>query len=290
LIETGLGGRLDATNILQPEISSITSVSLDHVDILGSTVAEIAREKAGIIKEGVPVVMGELPPEAEAVVREVARSRNAIVHSVTERFGPDPSRYPETNLEGSFQRINAATALLAAEVLNERFPLDPDRCREALRAVYWPGRWQRIQVEGRSVILDSTHNPEGCVVLGENLKNLVQADGVKPDIAVGTLGEFRVHSLMETVSRYARDIYLLIPHQPRAATFEMMRSEIPDTFKGEVREASVQDLFPVAGTCSWGAPGQTLVVTGSIYLIGEVSDRLFHETPVDESILQDPIR
>ena len=104
IIETGLGGRLDATNIVRPEISVITSISLDHTELLGDDLPAIAREKAGIIKEGRPVVLGCLPKEAENTIREIASQRNAPVHSIAEQFGNTSLDYPLTNLHGDYQR------------------------------------------------------------------------------------------------------------------------------------------------------------------------------------------
>lgn len=288
IIETGLGGRLDATNIVRPILSVITSISYDHVDILGDTLGKIASEKAGIIKPGVPVVMGLVPEEAESVIRETARDRGAPLYSVRERFsGID---YPETNLEGAFQRHNAATATLSAEVLRSRFPVDEALRNEALKRVSWPGRWQRIEAPEGLLILDATHNPEGCEALEDNFRKLVEATGEKPDVAVGTLGSYRVRPLMQAVTKYARNLHLLQPRQPRAADYEALSREIPDTFSGRVVPTSIPELFPVQGLCKWKGEAATLVVTGSIYLVGEVADRLFHETPVEDSFLQDPIR
>ena len=114
-IETGLGGRLDASNVVEPELSIITTISFDHTEMLGDTLAAIAGEKAGIIKPGKPVLMGRLPAEAETVVRRVAAERGCQLHVLTERF-PEASALPCTNLEGDFQRWNAGLAVYATEI------------------------------------------------------------------------------------------------------------------------------------------------------------------------------
>src|ERR1035438_7814762 len=114
VIEVGLGGRLDATNIVVPEVSIVTSIGMDHCDLLGNTFESIAAEKAGIIKPGRPVVMGRMPPDAEATVRRIAAEKGSKIVSVREEFGDEISRYPHPNLEGDYQRWNAATATLAA--------------------------------------------------------------------------------------------------------------------------------------------------------------------------------
>jgi dihydrofolate synthase/folylpolyglutamate synthase len=114
VIEVGLGGRLDATNIVTPEVGVITSIGLDHCEFLGNELGQIAAEKAGIIKPGRPVVIGRMPAVAEQVIRGIAAERGARVTSVTAEFGEELERYPHTNLEGDYQRWNAATATLVA--------------------------------------------------------------------------------------------------------------------------------------------------------------------------------
>lgn len=290
IIETGLGGRLDATNILDPELSIITSISLDHVDILGDSLEKIAFEKAGILKSGKPCLLGALPKEAETVIREIAVERGCPLTLLRDRFGSDEEAYPQTNLQGSFQRKNAGMARTAAEILNDRFPTKDFLNTQALQEVNWPGRWQQVELPGLTVILDSSHNPEGCQALEENLVRLIEETGRKPDIAIGTLGAFRAGPLIQTAIRYARNAYLLEPHQPRAVKKEDLASQIPASFPGKVIPATVRKLFPEPGSCALEEETRTLVVTGSIYLIGEVSEALFYEIPAEESMLQDPIR
>lgn len=287
LIETGLGGRLDATNVVNPEISIITSISLDHTDILGDTVEAIAREKAGIIKPGKPIVLGLMPREAEGVIEAIAREHGSSVHKVRDVFGEDDASMPMTALLGDYQRRNAATATLAARVLGDRFSITEESIRSGLLQVNWAGRWERHAVVDRSIILDATHNPEGALHLERNLKNLVDAEGYRPVILTGTLGLPRAEALMPVVCRYAREIHLLIPQQPRACGFEDLRATIPSTFSGAVFNSTVPGLFPSQGVCSAGKPGEVLVATGSIYLIGEIMDALYHEVPVREESLQD---
>ena len=108
-IEVGMGGRLDATNVVEPLVTVITSIGLDHCVELGATFEEIAREKAGIIKPGRPIVLGRVPLVAEQVIRAIAAERGAVVHSVREIFGEDLDRYPQTNLAGDYQQKNMAT-------------------------------------------------------------------------------------------------------------------------------------------------------------------------------------
>ncbi len=290
IFETGLGGRLDATNVVVPEVSVITSIALDHTEMLGDTLAKIAREKAGIIKAGKPVVIGLLPAEAEVVIRDVAAERGCVVHSVREAFA-GAGDYPETNLEGSYQRTNAATAVLVTRVLQTPFPVDVAEVQRALRKVEWAGRWQRLKLtDGRELILDASHNPEGATTLEENLKHLVEVKGRKPVILTGVLGEERARALVPVMTRYASSLVLLVPDQPRALSTEQLRACIPATFSGKVLAGdSVDTLFPAPWQCSAGEAGDTLVVAGSIYLIGEILARLLPDEAQMGAAFQDKV-
>ena len=285
-LETGLGGRLDATNVVDPELSIITSVSFDHIEQLGDTIAQITREKAGIIKPNKPVLIGKLPAEAEGVIREVAREKSCPLYSTRERF-PDGDKLPKTNLAGSFQRWNAATAIYATEILSERFPINVIRTSSALQAVYWPGRWETIQLDDKTLILDASHNPEGCEMLAENLQKLIRQNQQKPIMVIGILGEFRARSLMPVVSRYARELHLLTPDQSRATPTDVLETFIPTENAAPVYHRQLEDILPAVGICTLGEPGDTIVVTGSLYLIGEVLERLTCETPIEQGRLQD---
>ena len=287
VIEVGLGGRLDATNVVEPEVTVITSIGLDHIAELGGTFALIAREKAGIIKPGRPVVMGRLPPEAERVVRAVAATQRAPLHSVREDFGENIADYPTTNLEGDYQRWNAATATLAARLLPPKLRPDDAVIARGLQQVNWPGRWQRTTIGGRPLILDASHNPEGAQMLEVNFQNLLAATGRKPVVVAAALGEFRARALLEVVVRHAREVYLVTPRQARACSFEELTAFVPAESRHLLRRGTVADIFPDAHTCTIGGPDDTLVVTGSIYLLGEVLERIEPARGTGEGKLQD---
>jgi dihydrofolate synthase/folylpolyglutamate synthase len=312
MVEVGMGGRLDATNVVQPAITVITSIGLDHCAELGDTVEKIAAEKAGIIKAGVPVVIGRLPADAERVIREVAAANGAPVHSVREIFGDDLAGYPLTNLEGDYQRWNAATAMVVARLFPAlcragagrragseasagpatsagptQFQITEEAARHGLAHVAWPGRWQRLEVGGRHIILDASHNPEGAQVLEENLRRLETATGCKPIIVAGVLGEFRARALLEVVARHARELHVVSPQQARATPYADMVKLAPPEVRPVLRENTVAAIFPEAGTCTLGAPGDTIVITGSIYLLGEILERLEPARGLGEGKLQD---
>ena len=289
IIETGLGGRLDATNVVDPALSIITSIGHDHMEILGDTLEQIAAEKAGIIKPGRPVVLGRLPVEAETVIRRVAAERQAPVHAVAEVFGESLALYPHTRLEGSYQRINAATASLAARLLRPAFAIPDAAITQGLESVEWAGRWQHFPLGDREIIFDASHNPEGAECLEENLARLVHdRGGRRPDVVLGVLGLPRAQAIVPVAARYARSLNLVVvPHQPRACPGDELAACVPHDYTGTVRCTSVEALFPAQGRCTLGGAGDIVVVTGSIYLLGEVMDRLLHDVPVGQGNLHD---
>jgi dihydrofolate synthase / folylpolyglutamate synthase len=274
VLEVGLGGEFDATNIVVPEVSVITSIGRDHEELLGEGLAKIAAAKAGIIKPGRPVVIGRLPPEAEQVIRQTAAERSARVISVTEEFGADVAKYPETNLEGDHQRWNAATATLVARTLPSHWRLTDEVIARGLRQVEWPGRWQRVQVGGRLVILDASHNEEGARVLDTSLSRLVTETGRRPVVITAALGLSRARPLVEVIARHAQEIHFVVPNQPRACSHDELVALVPREFGGRVVRARIEELFPAPGVCRVGSRDDVVVVTGSIYLLGEVISRL----------------
>jgi len=287
VVEVGLGGRLDATNVVQPEITAITSIGFDHCDMLGDRLELIAAEKAGIIKPGRTVVIGRMPAEAEAVIRAIAAERKSPVVSVRAEFGDAIDRYPRTNLEGDYQRWNAATATLIARQLPARWKLDDEVIARGLLQASWPGRWQRMSVAGRPLILDASHNPEGAQVLDANLAQLVAETGCKPVIMTGALGEYRARALLEVIGRHASEIHLAVPHQARACSYAELEHCMPANFSGRVVHSTVADVFPGPNRCTIGCGKSAVVVTGSIYLIGEVFERLEPDRGAGEGRLQD---
>ena len=136
--------------------------------------------------------------------------------------------------------------------------------------------------------MDATHNEEGAFALEENLAELVKEEGGRPWVVTGTLGEERAAALMSVVAKWARGIRLLKPKQPRACSFEVLEKALPEGFLGEMRRSLVEELFPAKGKLSLGEPGDAVVVTGSIYLVGEVLTFLRGQrSPGGMSALQD---
>ena len=259
IIETGLGGRLDSTNVVIPELSIITSISKDHCAILGDTLEEITGEKAGIIKKEIPVLIGDLPNCSVEVVEQVAVQQNSELYSI-DRFLKEER--PQTNLQGSYQRANAALALRGSEILREQFPVENDLVSKGLNQVSLQGRWQIIEGPPR-VILDACHNSGGAICLRENLAALPE----KPEIWLGVLGEDRAKEIIDVVLDFASSVILFEVEQPRACTVDYLRSLIPHSFRGQVIDLNLEKAREkLKNSRSNG----TILVTGSIYLIGDI--------------------
>ncbi len=173
LLETGLGGRLDATNIVKPKnvlAAVITRIGLDHCQWLGNTLKAIAAEKAGIIKFKQPVVLGAMPLEASATIEKIAkRNKSEVVFSKQREY-----KFPTENfsLFGAFQVENEMTALSVVDLLKEKheFEIPEDAVIRGLENVVWPGRCQKVEREGITIIIDGAHNPDGATALTRALR------------------------------------------------------------------------------------------------------------------------
>ena len=286
VVEVGLGGRLDATNILTPKISVITSIGKDHTQYLGDTHSKIAYEKAGIIKKSVPVVCGYLDKESKEVIAKVAKEKDAPLYDVRDFF--NENELPKTSLFGNYQKKNAAIALLALRILNEQKVLitDEKKSLEAFKNTRWSARWEAFTLKNNAqLILDSSHNEEGAKVLEENLKTLKE----KPVIAVGVLGEERAVPLLKVVAKYAKKIIFLTPNQPRALSFDELKiclekisseQESEKIKNPEIEKippyefSTIENLFSEKMYCSKVNANETIICTGSIYLAGEILSTL----------------
>lgn len=262
VLETGLGGRLDSTNVVHPEISVITTISLDHSHILGDTIEQIACEKAGIIKKGCPVLTGWLPSTANETVRKFAQKNKAPFHTLASC--PEDGELPKTNLIGQHQRRNAALAVKVTEMLKDKFPLDPTKSTQALLQVELEGRWQVIQ-EGPIIVLDACHNQEGAKALVRQLGNL--PSNKELIIWFGALGKERAREILPELANFANEIRLFQPNQPRACSFDEMQAILAPIFEGKVQSGG----FSCVQSCIEELKlNQILLITGSIYLLGEV--------------------
>jgi dihydrofolate synthase/folylpolyglutamate synthase len=285
VVEVGLGGRLDSTNVIEPIVTAITSIDFDHQQYLGSTLEAIATEKAGIIKQGVPVVLGDLGPEAIAVIEAIARDRNAPIVRARDGAllgssigGPASAnvfdlRTPAhdygrltLSLRGEHQVANAIVAVRLLEELDRRGVRVPvDAVREGLARVTWPGRLDHRSLPGgRELILDAAHNPAGAAALASYLTNI---GGERPVLVFGAMRDKDVHGmlsvLLPTVNR------MLVTRASNS------RSADPEALAAEARQIAPSLTVDVvaspadAMTAAWSYSSR-VVVAGSIFLLGDV--------------------
>jgi dihydrofolate synthase/folylpolyglutamate synthase len=274
VMEVGLGGRLDATNLVRPIVTAITSIGHDHEEYLGHGLAAIAGEKAGILKPGVPLALGPVAPEAEAVIMARAAALAVpVVHAtgevmLAEEGGTLAFRGAgvewdglEIGLPGEYQRDNAAVALAALALVQERFACPLTAVRAGLRGVEWPGRLAVVR-QRPLVVLDGAHNPEGVATLVRELPALVGSRPVTLVFAVMADKAWR-----EMVAS-------LLPHVARVVATRVGRralppAEIAAVLDGRVPVEVVEDPGEAvrAGVERAGAEG-TVVIAGSLFLVG----------------------
>ena len=271
--ETGLGGRLDATNIVLPLASVITNIQYDHQKWLGETLASIASEKAGIIKPHVPVITGTDAPDALGVIEETARAQDAPVEIVpaSETACP-PLDTIQLPLLGQHQRMNAAVAIATVRALAAQIPVSEDTMRAGLSHIHWPGRLQLVRSrlgESHMILLDGAHNVGGAQILADALREYFPL--VKPALVLGILRDKDWPAMCEILAPRAQRVLLVPVHSERTAEphglAEVCRRANP---AAEVRE--YPSLAAALLDAAKGAP--FIAVAGSLYLIGEAMELL----------------
>lgn len=261
VVETGMGGRLDSTNVVDPELSLITTISRDHCSILGNEIELIAEEKAGIVKTGKPVLTGWLEPVANQVVERIARGRGSPFETLAHSSSRS-AELPKTNLFGEYQRRNAALAKRAVEILSERFPVDGKKVGSGLQQVSLQGRWQVLPGKPM-IILDACHNEEGAEALRSNLLAL----GKTVEVWFGSLGEDRAREVLHAVLPFSCSFKFFRPNQPRACSPQTLVEMIPDTFEGAI---STGETDRIEEYLERADKDRIILMTGSIYLLGEI--------------------
>jgi len=306
VLEVGMGGRLDATNVVEPRVSVITDIALDHQKYLGNTIGEIAREKAGIIRPGGVVVTLPQLPEANDVIGNTildlgARAANAVPYvppvspgstqylvtsgqwSVASGQPFVAQRYPlevlgetilvESPLVGRHQLRNGALAIATAGALREQgfTQITAKSIERGIRETHWPGRFQVVPSDGRcpEYVLDVAHNPAGAWAVRSTLS---AAYGERPFTMVfGVLRDKAVAEIAEILFPIAEQVIVTHANNPRSASVEEIRQAA--RVAGAIREASdVAAALEHAGKIA-GREG-LVVVTGSIYIVGEAMQQL----------------
>jgi dihydrofolate synthase / folylpolyglutamate synthase len=283
--ETGLGGRLDATNVVTPLASVITNIGIEHSEWLGDTFDKIAAEKAGIIKPDVPVITAARPGEGLEVIAAVAREKHAGLTVVDAmQAGRPPLDTIALPLHGPHQRLNAATAAATTRVLAELLPVEEAVLREGLATVYWPGRMQRVQTaSGQVILLDGAHNPAGAEALRVALP--AEFPAANPTIIFGVFRDKDSASMCHSLAPLAGRLVLTPVHSDR--------TEHPDNLVVACREvnqqAPVEVCTSLAQALDRTARDPFVVISGSLYLVGEAMEllHLAAVTPGDEKRLNE---
>jgi dihydrofolate synthase/folylpolyglutamate synthase len=275
ILETGLGGRLDATNIVTPLASVITNVQFDHQRWLGHSIGAIAAEKAGIIKPGVPVITGASEPEALPVIQDTARRLRCPLTQVTaEHTQHPPVSEMELPLLGWHQKFNAAVAVATVEALQEQLPVSDAALRKGLASVHWPGRLQLVvRPSGQKLLLDGAHNPAGaatlCAALAEHFPHQ------KPALILGILDDKDWHLMCEILAPAASRV-VCVPlnsdHTMSPATLAAACRRVNPSAETDICDSVRQALQALSD-----APFVLIAV--SLYLIGEALEELHLAAP-----------
>jgi len=262
VLEVGLGGRLDATNVVHPIATAITSIAFDHQRYLGDTLRAIAIEKAGIIKPGVPVAVGPMADEAAAAIEEIARQRGApIVHAVD----ADAHSFA-IGLAGAHQRTNASVAVQVLRIVDAQgMPVPREAIAAGLARPEWPGRLDtRRLTGGREVILDAAHNPAGAAALASYLES--GGRGLRP-LVFAAMRDKSIPEMLSILLPSAASLVVTRASNPRSADPEELAAiarRVTPSMPIHI-EPRVDDALAHAWQLS-----SRIVVAGSIFLLGDV--------------------
>ncbi|MFH1015308.1 MAG: folylpolyglutamate synthase/dihydrofolate synthase family protein [Nitrospirota bacterium] len=291
--ETGMGGRLDATNVLLPEASVITSINYDHSEFLGNTISAIAEEKAGIIKDGVPVITSAQEPSVMDVIKKKTEEKNASLFiygrdfsaaiktedtsgSVFNYSGDSNFEDLVISLPGRHQVLNAALALKTIEVISQKpLPntsrLTPDTIRAGLGNIKWHGRLELVSKEP-PILIDGAHNPSAAKILADSLKEIFFKVYRRIILIVGIMSDKDIRGIIAPLLPLASEIILTAPACERAAS--------PDVLSGHAISLgfSYRKTYGVAAALTMAREiyreGDLIVITGSFYTIGEAKEML----------------
>lgn len=289
MIETGMGGRLDATNVLMPRLSIISNISLEHRQYLGNTIAEISAEKGGIIKEGIPVVTGVSQKEAFDVIRQIAQRKRSPLFRLGEHFRIRKNKSSETftylginsiwenmkaGLQGKHQIENAALSLAACEVLNQSSTaLGIDHIKEGLLKTDWPGRMEVIS-KSPYVILDGAHNLMAARKLAKFISENLAKE--KTTLLIGILDDKPYKGMLKSLLPLCKRLILTKPNINRALEPEIL-CKFAKNFVEDVKIIpNVKDAFFYAMESV--SPDDAICIAGSLYVVGEVKQAILEKS------------
>ena len=285
IMEVGMGGRLDATNVITPLVSVITNISIDHQEHLGNTISSIAREKAGIIKCDVPVICGPLVDDAKAVVGSMCMQNKAISYSCNTDFSctvavESTLLYEgistqitgiSLNLSGQFQRENTSIALAAIEILRQKdFDISDDSIRDGVAHVHWPGRLEFLEIKNneghpKRFLLDGAHNKAGIIALLDTLQN--QYSYNKLIVVWASMADKDFAACLSFIMQFADIIIFNMPDKNRSATVEQLKECLNSTqLASAVTHENVNDA--VIAAMKLATVDDLICIAGSLYLVG----------------------
>lgn len=297
VLETGLGGRLDATNVIIPRVCAITLIGHDHEYLLGDTLEKIAIEKAGIFKPGVPAVIAPQSPEAEAALsREAQRidiptywlqegdqenfTENQIQFQIHEEskekrtfhFQGLNKKYDslESPLIGRHQVTNAATAIAITELASRgMFDISPEIIKAGLRQTKWPGRFQIVSRKP-TIVLDGAHNPESAIILRDTLREQLKYDRLV--LIFGGMSDHNLRVVAESLFPLADYVILTRSKNPRAATPEKLAEMTADLCKKYSLASTTNEALKIAKKNT--GINDAILIIGSLYIVGEAMTEL----------------
>ncbi len=276
VIEVGLGGRFDATNVVVPRVACVTPIDFDHREFLGDTLAQIAWEKGGILKPGVPAASARQEAEALAVLETIARDVGAPLSVEGRDFALDGDtfRSPDGRLDGvrvglrgTHQRSNAAVALRALELAE--LGVRPPEQRRGIALADWPGRLETVHEEPE-VVLDGAHNPHAARALQKAARELFASRPVQ--LVLGMLADKDAREVVALLAPIASRILVTAPKSPRALAAEKLASLAHEKHRDVETVPDAKEAIDRA--IARARPNEVVLVAGSLYLVGEVRAHL----------------
>lgn len=282
IIEAGLGGRLDATNVLEPLITIITTIGLEHKEFLGDTIEKIAYEKASVIKNETPCITGVKSIDALHVIEKEAKEKNAPLYRLGKEFFTDRINNFQFNYKGMFKNYedivlesliginqfdNSSLSIAAVELLSQRgFKINDKDIYEGIKKAKWPGRFEIIR-KTPPFIIDGAHNPQGIESLTKNLDAFFP--GLKFKIILTVLKDKDINEMIDRLKPYAEEI-LLVPNNNERS---YKKHEYESIFKGNHLFSFANDIPSVIKDCIYKKE-KPILFTGSLYGIGEAKEVL----------------
>ncbi|KYH35569.1 folylpolyglutamate synthase [Clostridium tepidiprofundi DSM 19306] len=305
VIEVGLGGRLDSTNVITPIISIITSISFDHMHVLGNTLSDIAYEKGGIIKENIPVILYPQEYEAEKVIEDICSLRNCKLikvnkdsveysysslridcksdKNILQKFvvHTDLDKYEiELSLLGKHQLLNCATAVYAVEeLINNGVTIDKEAMLNAFKNVKWPGRLEILN-NNPLIVIDGAHNIDGIKKLRENVDSYFSYNNLI--LILGILADKQVKEMIETIVPLAKKVIAVTPHSDRAELAVDLMDEVK---KINSKCEAIEDYeLAFKKALDYYKSGDMILISGSLYMVGDMRKLIRHIQENDYSV------